>query len=68
MNKLQQYLLPATRYRLDNPRWWAQQNFLLGSRLPESRLLEGNNNFVEKSKIKLYHQKKYQTAVTKMPT
>ena len=39
-----------------------------GSRLPESRLPKGNNNFVKKSTIKLYHQKKYQTAITKMPT
>ena len=35
---------------------------------PESRLPEGNTNFVKKSTIKLYHQKKYQTAVIKMPT
>ena len=39
-----------------------------GSRLPESRLPEGNNNFVKKSTIKLFHQGKYQAAVTKMPT
>ena len=47
---------------------WKNSTNNKGSRLPESRLPEGNNNFVKKSKIKLYHQKKYQTALTKMPT
>ena len=28
MHELNQCLLPKTRYKLDSPRWWAQQNFL----------------------------------------
>ena len=34
MQKLHQCLLPRTRNRLDNPRWWAQQNFLLQRQHP----------------------------------
>ena len=34
MHELQQCLLPKTRYRLDNPRWWTQQKFLLQRQHP----------------------------------
>ena len=40
MHELYQCLLPQTRYRLDNPRWWAQQNFLLQDNI---HLLENGN-------------------------
>ena len=38
------------------------------NKISEGRLPEGNNNFVKKSTIILYHKKKYQTAVTEIPT
>ena len=38
------------------------------NKISEGRLPEGNNNFVKKSTIILYHQKKYQTVVTEIPT
>ena len=34
MHGLQQCLFPKTRHRLDKPRWWAQQNFLLQRQHP----------------------------------
>ena len=37
MHKLHQCLLPKTRIRLDNPRWWTQQNFLLQRQHPSPR-------------------------------
>ena len=40
MHELQQCLLPKTRYRLDNPRWWTQQNFLLQRQHPSPQKWE----------------------------
>ena len=37
MDKLQQCLLSKTRYRLDNSRWWAQQNYVLQRQYPSPR-------------------------------
>ena len=50
MHELQQCLLSKTRYRLDNPRWWAQQNFVL----QRQHLLEnGNKKLTVSIKTKL---------------
>ena len=37
MPKLHKCLLPKTRYKLDNHRWWAQQNFILQRQHPSPR-------------------------------
>ena len=37
MHELHQCLFPKTRYRLDNPSWWAQRNILLQRQHPSPR-------------------------------
>ena len=51
MHELLQCLLPKTRYKLDDPRWWAQQKFLLQRQI---HLLEnGNKNLALLIKTKI---------------